>query len=130
MHIHTFNQTAVPIITTPPLNIAVAAPNQAMFTCIAEGFPLPTITWIRMNIDGSETPLSIGGNILISSSSAAQSVTSTLTFSMTDLTLTAGYVCVATSGMGSDNATAQLVVNGKLHEHVCMLTIIYRYYLC
>ena len=124
MHIHTLNETAPPVITVPPENVSVAAPNQAMFTCTAKSFPVSTITWVRINSDGSETNLVSGGNLLISSFPAAQMITSTLTFSMTDLTLAAGYVCVATSNMGSDNATAQLVVNGKLHEHVCMLAII------
>ena len=70
---------------------------------------------MRINSDGSETSLTTGGNVLISSSTAAVTVTSTLTFSMTEPTLTAEYVCVATNNMGSVRATAQLVVNGRLY---------------
>ena len=117
---HTFS-TAPPDITVPPEDVTVAAPNQAMFTCTAKSFPVSTITWVRINSDGSETNLISGGNLLISSFPAAQMVTSNLTFSTTNLILTAGYVCVATNTMGSDNATAQLIVNGKLHIPVTVL---------
>ena len=70
---------------------------------------------MRINSDGSETSLTTGGNVLISNSPADVTVTSTLTFSVTDLTLIAGYVCVAMNSIDSDRATAQLVVNGRLY---------------
>ena len=110
--------SAPPVITVPPVSVTVAAPNQATFICTAESFPLPTITWMRINSDGSETSLTTGGNVLISSFPDAQMVTGALTFLMTELTLTAGYVCVAMNDMSSVRATAQLVVNGKLCTHI------------
>ena len=95
------------------MSLHVMAPEAAMFTCSAEGFPLPSISWRRINDDGSETVFTKDENIMSSVSSSGFTVTSTLTLSPTDLTLNGVYVCTATNDVGSANESAVLTVNGE-----------------
>ena len=106
--------SAAPIITTPPVSVTVVAPQKAMFTCSAEGFPLPSISW-RID-DGLY--LMEGGNIMISESNTSSTTTSTLTLSPTNITLNSGYFCVATNSLGSDQARVPLTVNGEYESAV------------
>ena len=105
--------TAAPVITTPPVSFTVVAPEEAVFTCSAEGFPGPSISWRRINNDGSATIVEQGGIITISESSTDFTITSTLTLSPTDLTLSGLYVCIATNNLGAINISASLAVNGN-----------------
>ena len=95
------------------MNITVMAPDEAVFTCSAEGFPLPSISWSRFDINGLEIVLTEGANIMVSNSSTTFTTTNNLTLSPTDLTLNGVYVCTATNDIGSNNASAVLTVNGE-----------------
>ena len=104
--------TAAPIFTTPPITLCVIIPEPAMFNCSAEGFPLPSVSWRRINDDGSQTVLTEGGNIMISESSSGFITTNNLTLSPTDITLSGGYVCVASNDFGSENVSVTLEIEG------------------
>ena len=108
-----FALPAAPLITTPPVNVTVVAPDEAVFTCSAEGFPLPSVSWRRFNTNGLEIVLTEGGNIMVSNSSTTFTTTSNLTLSPTDHTLNGVYACTATNDVGSVNASAVLTVNGE-----------------
>ena len=94
------------------MNVTVEAPQAAMFTCSAEGSPVPTISWQRIALNGLETVVMVGGNIMISESSSGFTTTSNLTLSPTDITLNGVYVCIANNNQGTVNASAMLTVNG------------------
>ena len=102
----------VPVITTLPMNVTVEAPQAAMFTCSAEGSPVPTISWQRIALDGVETVIVAGGNIMISESSSGFTTTSNLTLSPTDIRLNGVYVCITNNSLGTVNSSAVLTVNG------------------
>ena len=38
---------AIPVITTPPSDMAVQSGEDVMFECFTTGIPDPTITWFR-----------------------------------------------------------------------------------
>ena len=106
--------TALAVITTPPVNVTVVTPREAVLTCSAEGFPVATvIEWTRVNDDGSKTVLTEGENTMISESDMALITTSNLTLFPTDLSLNGVYVCTATNGLRSANASAIVTVNGE-----------------
>ena len=107
-----------PNITTPPVSATVEAPQPAVFTCSAVGSPVPTISWLRIALDGSETVILEGGNIMISESSVGFTVTSSLTLSSTDINLNGVYVCIANTTQGTVNASAMLTINGNSGSNV------------
>ena len=104
---------AAPVITTPSVSVTLVAPDEAVVTCSAEGFPLPSVSWRRFDTNGVEIVLTEGGNIMVSNSSTTFTTTSNLTLSPTDHTLNGVYLCTATNDVGSNNAFAVLTVNGE-----------------
>ena len=86
------------------------APVNAVLNCIVEGFPLPTVSWVMVNDNGNQRPVTD----LISSTNSAFLRDSSLIISRTNLTLNGVYVCVATNEVGSINASAVLTVNGEM----------------
>ena len=109
-----------PIIDTDPIiTNQILSPQSLSLTCSFEGFPLPSISWIRTR-DGSYTVFNIGtteedGRTLnISSSSMSNTVTSNFTIVSTRVVDTANYMCMATNRLGSGNSTSSMVfVYGK-----------------
>ena len=91
------------------MDLTVFAPGTAMLNCIVEGFPLPTISWVMLDGDGNQRPVTA----LISETNSAFIRDSILIISPTDLTLNGVYVCVSTNEVGSINASAVLTVNGE-----------------
>lgn len=116
-----------PVITRPLVNYIMIGPHaivphSTVFICTAEGFPIPTISWRRINEDGSEIVLTGGGSILITDFSfPGLTGSSRLTIFYTNLTAFGEYACVATNEFGSDNVT--LTVEGKGHHTYNFITI-------
>ena len=92
------------------MSVTVVAPEVATFKCSVEGFPIPTIEWRR-----NGTALNNGENIMISSEMPMDGslITSTLTLSPTNTTLSGTYTCVANSSDVS-SASGTLTVYGKI----------------
>ena len=105
-------------ITSPPANVIVVAPDSAMFSCTADGVPIPDITWMRID-NGTESEIISDNSSQINNSSMSDRVLmSTLTFSETQPSISAMYRCVASNLLGSENAVAQLTVNGENHDDI------------
>ena len=84
-----------------------------MFSCTADGVPIPDITWMRIDI-GTESEIISDNFTQINNSPINNRVLmSTLTFNETQPLTSAMYRCVASNLLGSDNAVAQLTVNGE-----------------
>ncbi len=113
-HAFFYLYTALPNITTPPMDLTVLAPAVAMLSCSVEGFPLPTVSWVMVDSDGNERPLTNSGEN-IAETSTPFTITSTLTISPTDITLNGAYRCMASNTLGAVNETAQLIINGEPH---------------
>ena len=91
----------------------MVAPDSAMFSCTADGVPIPVITWMRID-NGTESEIISDNSIQINNSTINNRVLmSTLTFSETQPSASAMYRCVASNLLGSDNVVAQLAVNGE-----------------
>ena len=105
--------SVAPSITTPPVDVIVTSPETAVFTCEADGVPMPTITWWRYDTTLTEVT-DAKENVTIDVT--PRTVMSTLTFTNTQPILAAQYRCTASNllGMASENVT--LTVNGELRE--------------
>ena len=109
-----------PIIDMDPIIISqILSPQSLSLTCSFEGFPLPSISWIRTR-DGSYTVFNMstteedGRTLTISSSSMSNTVTSNFTIVSTRVVDTANYMCMATNILSSENSTSSMVfVYGK-----------------
>ena len=96
--------------------MTVVEENDAVFTCIARGFPTPTITWYRgvmgadnMELTGTEESMTVMDGFIV--------VTSTLTISPVNRSDSDMYSCVATNNVlgsvRSDMRIFNLTVNCK-----------------
>ena len=47
-----------PNITSTPMNQIVVSPGNTTFTCVAEGFPRPTVEWFTTDLSGTLVELS------------------------------------------------------------------------
>ncbi len=92
------------------MDLTVLSPGMAVMSCSVEGLPLPTVSWVMVDDDGNQIPLTTEGSIGIAETN---SVNSNLIIARTDLTLNGIYVCVAINVVGSIIASAVLTVNGK-----------------
>ena len=91
----------------------MVAPDSAMFSCTADSVPIPDITWMRID-NGTESEIISDNSTRINNSPINDRVLmSTLTLSETQPSTSAMYRCVASNLLGSENAVAQLTVNGE-----------------
>ncbi len=117
------NATGSPSITTPP-DLTVLAPEAAVLSCSVMGFPLPTVSWVMVDNDENQRPVTAEESVTITETNSAISLTSNLAISPTDIGRSGRYVCVATNVFGMANESALLTVNGKkyiMKSAQCML---------
>ncbi|XP_035698390.1 receptor-type tyrosine-protein phosphatase F-like [Branchiostoma floridae] len=100
-----------PEVTQHPQNQTKTLEQAATFTCVIRGDPAPTVTWYQ---DGTE--ISSGGrfNIVETTDSVQNTVTSTLTISLVQRSDNGQYMCRGTSTAGTDSSeTARLIVQER-----------------
>ena len=110
---HPLRTTVAPNIITSPSSISVVSPDEATFTCEADGVRRPNITWWRTNELGILTQLSSGINYTIDEFPSGRELWSNLTVLDTQPSDDTNYSCVATNEAGSSSASASLTVYGK-----------------
>ena len=96
--------------------VIVTQPEEAMFECIAMARPRPSITWYRLEMDDTRTPLNgseDGITISTSNGDIERSIISTLMFSPSRPFFSATYICEATNPVATAEANATLMVYGK-----------------
>ncbi|XP_064387090.1 receptor-type tyrosine-protein phosphatase S-like isoform X2 [Halichondria panicea] len=98
-------------VIRPRRNISVLAPEAAVLSCLVEGFPLPTVSWVMVDSDGNQIPITSGGSFAIAQTNTSITLTSNLTISPTDIRRSGQYLCVATNEFGMANQSALLTVN-------------------
>ena len=102
-----------PSITVPPMDVSVVSPDRALFSCTADGVPIPTISWLRMD-NGTEVDVIADSAVLISNTPIDnRTVMSNLIFNETQPVRSGVYICVASNLLGSATEMAQLTVNGE-----------------
>ncbi len=94
------------------MDLTVLAPEAAVLSCSVDGFPLPTVSWVMVDSDGSQISITSGGSFAIAQTNTSITLTSNLTISPTDIRRSGQYLCVATNEFGMANQSALLTVNG------------------
>ena len=111
---------AVPPATpeiTDATAVTVTQPAMAVFTCTAVARPRPSITWYRVELNGSRIILTDGSEEGISISdvngSTDRTLVSTLRFDPSRPFFSSEYVCEATNPVASAETNVTLTVHGK-----------------
>ncbi len=85
----------------------------ALFTCTADGVPIPTISWLRMD-NGIDVDVIANSAVQISNTPTDnRTIMSNLIFNETQPVRSGVYICVASNLLGSATEMAQLTVNGE-----------------
>ncbi len=104
-----------PTILESPVSVSVFAPAPITLTCTADGYPLPTIVWIRTSLNGTEMIYSsVVNTVLLTQSVTGFSVTSNLTLLNTDELDAGNWSCRANNNFGvTESQTAKVVIYCK-----------------
>ena len=105
-----------PNILIPPSNAIVLDPNGISFTCMAEGFPRPTISWFRVQNNVVSRISNDTDFTTFESDTGTQQVTSVLTLVSVRPSLAGEVICNASNIVDYDSQSATLTVNSKLHR--------------
>ena len=101
--------------------MTVVSPNNATLTCVADGVPVPTITWLR-EVEGAtmEIPPMVQDNttnvtvLTVTQTQVDRTTTSTISFFFTQPPFASDYTCRASNLLGSIDQAAVLTVQGKI----------------
>ena len=105
-----------PSITSPPLGIQAVYGDVVELNCTAEGFPVPTITWLMEPFGGGiPVDIVIVTRNNVTGNENAPHITSSLTFLSVNPNDTANYTCNASNFLGSVTEKAFVEVLGMLH---------------
>ncbi len=98
----------------PPMEQLVVTPEDATFSCTAEGLPRPSITWFTL-LDESPQELLADSVFSIDTVDGAgeREVTSTLTINNTQPAVSGTYICNATNEVNTATAMTTLTVHSK-----------------
>ena len=116
--------TDLPQIITPAINFTVNEDNSVTLNCSASGIPAPTISWFRVDQNGSATsitdarfsisPSQVNDSYKLSDSRGTGFlVTSRLTVSTTQDADSGQYQCQAENDVGNTTREFELVVQSK-----------------
>ena len=100
---------------SPSNVIQLLSPEQLSLNCSVEGFPLPTITWIRTHTDGLMTEFHVGEtrdgetSITVNNAILNSTVFSSFFIHSTHATDTANYTCIATNEAGNAISNTSMV---------------------
>ena len=109
------------------MNSSVLSPAMVELSCMADGVPVTTITWIMSPDNGTDSELSSSmDNINIESMTSGLNRTSTLTIDPTSALDTASYRCRAENSVfgAFDSDVAYVTVYGKSYRAFLKHTII------
>ena len=107
-----FLSTVSPQIIDAPDNLTVVQAEDAAFSCLATGRPIPEIVWIRLT-DMTQLQSQLGLTVEEQEAGDTQR-RSNLTIIGVQLSDSGAYVCVATNEVGSIMAHVTLTVHGML----------------
>ena len=99
--------------------ITVTQPDVAIITCTAMAWPRPSISWYRVEIDGSYSIVNgseVGVIVTVANGDTDRTITSTLEFNPSSSHLSAMYICEATNAVSSSDVNATLIVKCRWIE--------------
>ena len=91
-------------------DVEVTVGSQLMLSCSADGFPVPTISWLFNDMEITDG---------ISSDGTATAPSSTLTLSSVELNNTGDYVCQITSTAVTMSVNSTIAVDGVVGKLIC-----------
>ena len=91
-------------------------PEDATFTCVATARPRPSITWWRVESDGSLTQVMEEATVT-EMMSGERVLMSNLTIESAQPSDAGDYTCVAENEVSNTSATATLVVHGEFQVY-------------
>ena len=113
-HILSFSLSVAPTIYQQLQDQVAVQPNTATFTCSANGFPRPTMSWLRV-VNGQSLTISQSSKYsIVTAPVGTENVTSTLTVANTAIDDAVSYTCNATNQAGSADSTGTLTVQSEL----------------
>ena len=99
-------------ILEDPIRDSAFAPDPVSVMCRASGLPVPTITWMRTAMDGSQTVLFPSSNITEQDDGVTRA--STLYINSTSIMDTGNYSCRAVNEFGNViSDPVEVVIYGK-----------------
>ena len=107
--------TVAPNIVIPPKSIIALDPNGISFTCRAEGFPRPTISWLLLQnaVVSSALKNDTDFTVTFDNDSGTQQVTSVLTVASVRPSLAGEVICYASNAVSHDSQSVTLTVKSK-----------------
>ena len=95
--------------------MTVVSPNNATLTCVADGVPVPTMTWLR-EVEGItvEVPPMVQTVLMVTQTQVDRTTMSTISFFFTQPPFASNYTCRASNLLGSIDQAAVLTVQGKI----------------
>ena len=91
----------------------IVSPDNASFTCVANGVPQPAITWLNDSMV-LEIPPMVPDTLMVTEMIMDERTTkSILQLLMVQPIYASSYTCRASNDLGIDEVTANLVVHGK-----------------
>ncbi len=99
-----------PTTTLPFVNHTIVAGSALDLACIANGFPLPVITWLVQSHERLEERVTSSTNFNITHNYSH----STFRIRHARPQLTGVYTCIASNAAGSDTESTNVVVHSKL----------------
>ena len=104
-----------PNVITSPQDVIANATDNVTFTCVAEGAPVPNITWEYAGIDDNDTPSigdDSGSEFSVDTVASLTTVNSTLTLEASFLNY-GEYRCIAISDPLMLNVSTAAILSGK-----------------
>ena len=117
--------SVAPNITVGPGDETIVEPNSVTFTCIAEGFPMPAISWFYQNDKTEEIQANSADFVLTSNDSGERQITSTLMVVRVRPSLAGVFICNASNVVDSDIASSSLTVHSEFRTNIVHVKMLY-----
>ena len=113
-HMYMYLCSDTPSIISPPVGVQAVYGDVVKLNCTAEGFPVPTITWLMESFGGG-MPVDIVTRNNVTENENSVYTTSSLTLLSVNPNDTANYICNASNFLGSETERASVEVLGMFH---------------
>ena len=117
-----------------PDSQTVLANDSVTFSCVAEGRPPPSVTWLQQSTDQTSAKVEKGDSVsIVTMQRGARETVSNLTLQSAQPHNAVEYTCNATNVAGNDTQSATLTVHGiaQMHTHdvvLCSLSSVFMQY--
>lgn len=105
--------SVAPTITLTPVNLTTIQPNNATFTCSADGLPRPSVRWLNGTTDLTQSVENVISDVI----SGEENVISTLVITAANPFDASEYTCEFMNEVDSNMSSAFLTVHGETDEY-------------